>query len=83
MCSKTSYSKSSVTQIFKQIMGVSIINYYNKLKIEEAKKLIRESQYTMAQISEMLHFSDPRYFSLMFKKITHKTPTAYRDSVYK
>lgn len=82
ICKKINYSKSYICQTFKKSTGISIIEYYNKLKISEAKRLIRENEnYTFAYISELLNFSDPRYFSVLFKKLTKKTPTQYKNSI--
>ena len=51
-------------------------------KIKEAKKLIREEQYNITQISYMLAFDNPHYFSRVFKRITNMTPTQYKNSVH-
>ncbi len=81
LCNNFNYSKTYLCQAFKQINGDSIINYFNKLKIAEAKKLIKETNLSFSQISDLLQFSDPRYFHLLFKKTTHVTPKQYRNSI--
>ncbi len=83
ICRMTGYSKSYVSQVFRQTTGESIIEYFNRLKIREAKRLIRENRLTMSEISDALSYNDPRYFSLMFKKVTGKTPTEYKNSINK
>lgn len=83
ICKMTGYSKSYVSQVFRQTTGESVIEYFNRLKIKEAKRLIRENRLTMSEISDMLNYNDPRYFSLTFKKITGKTPTQYKNSINK
>ena len=83
ICRMTGYSKSYVSQVFRQTTGESVISYFNRLKIKEAKRLIRENRLTMSEISDALSYNDPRYFSLMFKKITGKTPTEYKNSINK
>ena len=83
ICRMTGYSKSYVSQVFRQTMGESIISYFNRLKIKEAKRLIRENRMTMSEISDTLSYNDPRYFSLTFKKITGKTPVEYKNSINK
>lgn len=74
-------SESSVKQLFASYRKDGMIAYYNGLKIREAKRLIREGSYNMTQISDMLHFSNPQYFSRCFKAITHKTPSQYKASI--
>ena len=59
------------------------MKYYNGLKIKEARKLIREGRYNMTQISDMLHFDNPQYFSKCFKAYTNMTPREYKASIVK
>ncbi len=74
-------SESTVKQLFAQYRSGGLIRYYNGLKIDEAKKLIREGQYNMAQISDLLHFDNPQYFSKSFKSFTNMTPREYKSSI--
>ncbi len=74
-------SESSVKQLFATYRKDGIISYYNSLKVKEAKRLIREGCYNMTQISDMLHFSNPQYFSRCFKTVTHMTPSQYKASI--
>ena len=74
-------SASSVKNIFNRYISGGIINYYNHLKMEEAKKLIRERKYNFSQISEMLSFDTPQYFSIKFKKHTGMSPMEYKNSI--
>ena len=83
ICAKMQFSKTYISRIFAETTGYSIGRYYATLKIEEAKQLIREGTYNFAQISDLLKFTDPQYFSRVFKRITRMTPTKYSHSVYK
>ena len=74
-------SESTVKLLFSQYRRNGIIKYYNSLKIDEAKKLIREGKYNMSQISDMLHFDNPQYFSKCFKSFTNMTPSEYKRSI--
>lgn len=74
-------SESTVKQLFAQYRDGGIIRYYNSLKIKEARKLIREGLYNMTQISDMLQFDNPQYFSKRFKSITNMTPSEYKGSI--
>lgn len=76
-------SESTVKHIFLTYMKEGIISYYTKRKIKEAKRLIREEVYNMTQISDMLKFDTPQYFSKCFKKVTNMTPTEYKRSIIK
>lgn len=81
ICKKFNYSKSHLSTAFKRQFNKTIIQYYNELKINEAKKLIREQTSTFAEISNLLHFNDSHYFTSLFKKITQMTPTQYKNSI--
>ena len=48
---------------------------------EQAKRLIREGPCNMAQISDLLHFDNPQYFSKCFKAFTNMTPSEYKTSI--
>ncbi len=74
-------SESTVKQLFSQYRKSGIIKYYNGLKINEAKRLIREGKCNMAQISDLLHFDNPQYFSKCFKAFTNMTPSEYKMSI--
>ncbi len=74
-------SESTVKQLFSQYRKGGIMKYYNSLKIREARKLIRENRYNVAQISDMLCFDNPQYFSKCFKAFVGMTPTEYKNSI--
>lgn len=83
ICKKLNYSKTYISKIFNMHCGCTIIEYYTKQKIKEAKKLMRENTYTIAEISNMLCFNNPHYFSRVFKKSANMTPSEYLNSVAK
>lgn len=80
ICRKMNYSRSFICKTFKEQTGETIITYFNKLKIDEAKKLLTETELTVSQISQELGFSDPKYFNTIFKKHAKQTPAAFRKS---
>ena len=76
-------SESAVKQLFNQYRKGGIMKYYNELKIREAKRLIREDQYNMTQIADLLCYDNPQYFSKCFKVLTNMTPREYKTSILK
>ena len=80
-CKEMQYSKAYLSKIFLKNFGYTINEYINKVKINEAKKLIREKQYNFAQIAEMLCFRDPLYFSKVFRRVTGMSPSEYKKAV--
>lgn len=81
MAKQLDMSESAMKQLFAKYQKGGIIRYYNTLKIKEAKKLIREGNYNMAQISDLLQFDSPQHFSAFFKNITHMSPSEYKRSI--
>ena len=78
LCARLNYNKSYLFRQFKSSTGQSIMAYFTRLKIEKGKKLLRESDMTVTQISEKLAFDTPNYFSKTFKKKTGYTPLQYK-----
>ena len=74
-------SESSLKTLFSSYKSGGIINYYNRLKTDEAKKLIREGKYNFTQIADLLAFDNPQYFSKFFRASTGMSPTEYKMSI--
>ena len=74
-------SESTVKQQFSKYRPNGIMAYYQTMKIREARKLIREGNYNMTQIADLLHFENPQYFSKCFKRETGMTPREYKASI--
>ena len=64
---------------FKQAMGVSFVDYINRVRIEHAKKLLEDPAATNYQTAQAVGFSNEKYFSQVFKKVTGMTPSQYRE----
>ena len=77
----TGKSESTVKALFARYYSEGIMRYYNSLKIKEARKLIHEGNYNISQISDLLHFDNPQYFSKCFKRFTNMTPSEYKMSI--
>ena len=78
------YSKTNSTglkMLFKEKTGMGVMQYFNYLKIERAKMLIREDNYNFTQIANILAYDSIHYFSKQFKKIAQMTPSEYASSV--
>ena len=78
ICSILHYNKSYVFRQFKITTGYTLMSYFTKMKIDHAKRLLRETPMPIGQISDTLSFDDANYFSKTFKKLTGYTPSTYR-----
>ena len=81
ICKYLNYSKSFICTQFKGATGHTIINYYLNLKIDAAKKMIRETDNNFSQISNCLMFDTPNYFCKTFRRFTNMTPGQYKESI--
>lgn len=73
--------KSHLQKIFKEKSNFGIIEYFSKMKIEEAKFLIRTNKMNFTEISNYLGYTSIHYFSRQFKKNTGMSPSEYASSV--
>jgi AraC-like DNA-binding protein len=81
ICSTFGTGRTRLMTLFKTATGLGTIAYFNKLKIEHSKSLIRQHAYNMTELSERLGFTSVHHFSRSFKKETGMTPTEYARSV--
>jgi len=63
---------------FTKEFGTNYTAYTTRLKIEWAKELLTNTDLPVTQISDQLGFSDPGYFTKIFKKQEYLTPSLYR-----
>lgn len=82
ICMKFSISRSSLQTLFKNNIGVAPKQYISDLKLKKSKLLIKESIYTISEISSMLGFTSIHYFSRKFKQQFGITPTDYAKTLY-
>lgn len=67
-------SAGHLSATFKKYTGITLSDYIASVKIERAKELIDTHKYLMYEISDMLGFDNPYYFSKVFKKVTGISP---------
>ena len=79
ICEKFNYSRSFLCKNFKMQTGETLIACFNRLKIEEAQRLLDRTALSAAEISGLLGFSEPKYFGALFKKYIGLSPIAYRE----
>lgn len=66
--------------LFKEECGLAPIQYLIQCRIEEAKRLLRESSYSILDVAEAVGYPNPNYFNQMFKKMVGISPGKYRNS---
>lgn len=81
IASDLNFSKSYINNTFKRRTGYAIMQFHLKMKIEKAKELLSDEQYSITQISDCLGFDSIHSFSKAFRKSTTMAPSEYRVSV--
>ncbi|MBP2630369.1 MAG: btr 2 [Firmicutes bacterium] len=66
-----------LSRTFKESTGYSVIEYFNKMKIDKAKELIIDGNKKVKEVAQELGFSDEFYFSRIFKKIEGISPSEF------
>lgn len=72
-------SRRTISIRFKKETGMALPIYIHTQKIREAKYLLADSQYTLAEISSILQYSSQSYFTKWFRQIEGYTPNEYRS----
>ncbi|WP_179215818.1 AraC family transcriptional regulator [Paenibacillus sp. MY03] len=81
LCDHFNISRTQINILFKRSVGIGIIAYLNQMKIEHAKKYIREESFNLTEISNLLGYSSVHYFSRHFKKTVGMTPSEYARTI--
>ena len=69
---------SYFSTLFKSSTGSSFKEYLNMVRIEESKRLLSNTDYSIIDIAVAVGFEDQSYFSKVFKKYTGLTPKQFR-----
>jgi len=70
-----------ISHAFKAKMNISPIHYLLYRRFGEAQSLLMNTELTIAEISDLLGFSNPAHFSAMFKKHVGLSPVQYKRSI--
>jgi two-component system response regulator YesN len=72
-------SPSHFSTVFSQETGQTFKEYLTEVRIKRAKELLRSTTLKSFEISYQIGYSDPHYFSYVFRKHTGLSPTEYRQ----
>ena len=81
ICRDNLVGRSYLQKLFREKTGGGAIDYFNRLKIIAAKRMIRESSGNFTEISMKLGYNSIHYFSRQFKNMTGMTLSEYASSV--
>lgn len=83
LASMTHINKYYLAHAFQKEYNISPINYLLRRRIAESKALLSSTDHSLTQISELVGFSSPSYFSQSFRRLEGMSPIEYRRSVQK
>jgi len=67
-----------LSQLFKKETGRNFLDYLTEVRMEKGKALLRDSNYKIYEIANIVGYQDIQYFGKLFKKWTGVTPKEYR-----
>ena len=79
-CRAGGCSRSHLHNVFKMRSGRSVTEYHRRLRVEAAKRLIREGGRNFSEIANAMNYSTLQYFSRVFKRCVGMTPSQYAAS---
>ena len=67
-----------ISHIFKENFGISPIQYLINVRMNEAKNLLSDSNYSIQEIARKAGYPNANYFNILFKRFTGKSPGMFR-----
>ena len=71
-------SESYLSRLFHRVEGVNFSQYLQNIRIEEAKKLLEKTDWTVGQIAFSVGFGSLSYFNKLFRNSEGASPNHYR-----
>ena len=81
LCFLFNTNRTTLCKRFKDTYGETIIQHIHRLRIRQAKRLMRKGELNLTQLSAALGFSSIHYFSKTFKQYEHRSPGEYIRSI--
>ncbi|CAM3575185.1 response regulator [Paenibacillus lupini] len=70
-----------ISKMFKDQLGINYIDFLTECRIKKAIKLMGDPERSLKEITYMVGYHDPNYFSKVFKKMCEVSPTEYRKTL--
>ena len=81
LCAHIHLSPTYFSTLFKREVGMSFTAYVTQVRMDEAARLLRESDEKTYRIAERTGYSDPNYFSYVFKRRYGVSPSKFRSGL--
>ncbi len=74
---------SYLSVLFKEQTGMNISEYITVKRMETAENMLKFSDFTLSEISDILHYSSYSHFARTFRRYCDTSPKKYRDTHYR
>ncbi len=74
----SSLGRRTLEMRFRRLLGRSILDEIHRCRIEQAKTMLRTAEVAVAEVAGACGFSDAPHFTVVFRKVTGMTPSAWR-----
>lgn len=81
ICRRSGLSQTALKACFRRYNRMGVMEYYQRLRIEEARRLLREGRLNVTQTAEALGYSSVQAFSRQFKRLMGVTPLNYLRTI--
>lgn len=81
LCDKLNINKSYFCNLFKKSTTQTFSNFLNYFRVEKSKKLLEDPTLSLLDVALEVGFTNQNYYTIVFKKITNQTPSAYRKEI--
>ncbi len=71
-------SPSYFSHVFREATGLSFTAYLKRVRVRRAQQLLLTTNKSIGEVAQAVGYSDPNYFSRVFKSVVGKTPYDYR-----
>ena len=79
ICDITGLKTSGISQLFRDIIGFTFVDYVNFIRCHRARLLLTNSTIPINKIAAVCGFSSTTYFDRVFRNFNEETPKVYRD----
>jgi len=80
---KLNHNYTYLANLFSEVKGNTIENFYLSHKIEKVKELLVYDEFNLTEIADKLHYSSVAHLSNQFKKMTGLTPSDFKNLRHK
>lgn len=74
-------SPTAIKTAFKTVYGETIREYLKTIRLQEAQRLLRDTDWHILEIAEMVGYSNPGHFAVAFRERYTMTPSEFRNSI--